>query len=47
MDPSPNINRHHFMTSKDAFIGVPAVAQWLTSPTGIHKDAGSMPGLAQ
>ena len=23
------------------------MAQWLTSPTRIHKDEGSIPGLAQ
>ena len=23
------------------------MAQWLTNPTGIHKDTGSIPGLAQ
>ena len=28
-------------------LGVPSVAWWLMSPPRIHKDAGSIPGLAQ
>ena len=31
---------------KKVKVGVPVVAQWLMSPTSIHEDMGSVPGLA-
>jgi len=32
---------------KISYLGVPVMAQWLTTPTRNHKVAGSIPGLAQ
>jgi len=32
---------------KHLFFGVPVVAQQLKSPTSIHEDLGSIPGLTQ
>ena len=32
---------------KTPYWGVPIVARWLTNPTSIHEDVGSIPGLAQ
>ena len=34
-------------TVRNAHLGVPVVAQWLTNPTRNHEFAGLIPGLAQ
>ena len=35
------------MLTKNILLGVPVMAQWLTNPTSIHEEAGSIPGLIQ
>ena len=32
---------------RNALLGVPVVAQWLSNPISIHEDAGLIPGLPQ
>ena len=41
------LNRQHEHLSKNSEVGVPIMAQQLTNLTGIHKDAGLIPGLTQ
>ena len=36
-----------YKQSKLPLQGAHLMAQWLTNPTSIHEDAGSIPGLAQ
>ena len=40
------MSAYSFIQSSDA-VGVPVMAQWLTSPTRNHEVVGSIPGLAQ
>jgi len=39
--------QYKYYNQKLHFGEVPFVAQWLTNPTGLHEDVGSIPGLAQ
>ena len=38
-------NKNNFL--KIIIVGVPIAAQWLTNPTSIHENTGSIPSLAQ
>ena len=37
----------HNSAHKSSLAGSSIVAQWVTNPTVIHEDEGSIPGLAQ
>ena len=39
--------KQHKCPSREDWIGVPIVAQWLMTPTRNHEVVGSIPGLAQ
>ena len=45
--PSPSIVFSGTTGIKKVELGVPVVAQWVTTPTSIPEDEGSIPGLAQ
>ena len=39
--------KNHVVGLRKITAGVPVVAQWLTNPSSIHEDSGSIPSLAQ
>ena len=48
---TPHVHFHPLLPptyfSRSLELGVPFMAQWLTNPTRIHEDPGSIPGFAQ